>query len=86
MYAGSVWAIVDTSDYACEYLTSLVERFPEYLLPEPFDDPETIANNVRLAPLRAYQAEYRKTLKLATGKDLALEILSRISKHLRRLI
>ncbi|MGW7356201.1 hypothetical protein ACWGI0_05875 [Streptomyces sp. NPDC054802] len=86
MYAGSVWAQIDLSDLRCESLEQLVACRPEYVLDGNRDDQLEVRRRVSLAMWRLYEEEIPKVLYNATARQLRDEVMSRLRRHLRRVL
>lgn len=85
MYGGSVWAAIPPAEQRCDDLTALLENYAEYVLDEPFDDPELVVEKVCLAMWRLYEEEIPKVLHNATSRELTTEVRNRILMRVHRL-
>jgi beta-1,4-mannosyl-glycoprotein beta-1,4-N-acetylglucosaminyltransferase len=85
MYGGSVWATIPPSGHQCDELTALLENYAEYMLNGPFDDPDLVAEKVRLAMWRLYGEEIPKVLQNATSRELTTEACNRILMRAHRI-
>ncbi len=82
LHAGSVWAIVDLDSLGCPDLVSHVQRYRQYLVPEPADTDDVIKRRIRRSEHRRYNLERMRVLSDVGTREIVDEVLRRLKRKL----